>query len=420
MNGPRFLIFVAAAATLAGAEAPSIGWQALLGSAQRDPVVLSGTRQLALASSTELPLLWKDLGARWESKRGDLLVQQANLRLEPLAWGERGANLSLRANRESQSAMRLENARTKALLERYRLGISWLYQNRQLQYHRLLVQLHDDRAKVQARLVGDPRFDPQDLVNSLQEKVEKEGEVLGDQNDISELEASLRSLSGLEGRIELDGNLLPLAKIQSVLATLPVVVDTSFPARRLESVRLQLAESKYALQAAKSRSIVSYLETGWEWDRTVQSKTDALNRAPWQNLSFGAGIRIPLFNGEAGELSRSRGDLEATRGDFLETHRDLSLRYAALKAEIGSMIRRKATLDSFATRMNAGNLFADYAKRADSDPLLVLKARASVLENSWKSEKLRYEITLRFADILALTGHLGSRPEDNVLLDPQP
>ncbi len=55
-------------------------------------------------------------------------------------------------------------------------------------------------------------------------------------------------------------------------------------------------------------------------------------------------------------------------------------------------------------KVNAGNLFEDFAQSAGADPLLLLRARESALESDLKAIRLESDIFERYIILLQYTG----------------
>lgn len=402
-------VFLAALAELAVAD--PLTWESLLGSADKDPMVTTSRERRNLIASVDRAALWNELELRADVKRVDLLKQEFDLRVVPLALGERSASKSLWDERQDMSERQLDAGYGRVLHDRWRLGIRWLYQRRQSAYHAELARLYAERVRVLTSLAGDSRFDPQDLVVSQQAEVEARSEALGDASDIAAIEALLREWVPNWDTIALDTALLSSKELQERVEQLPQHADSSFPGWRLSASRLSVAEKHWQLEKAASKAVLTYLQVGYVWDRTAQSKTDAKNAGTFENVTAGFGIQLPFRDNSGQDLARRQVDLAEAKGNFVEASRELSQRYESSRAEVTSLAKQKAALDSFAARVDAGTLFANYARRAVEDPALLSKARIISLESSWRSERLRFEILFDYLDMLEMTGGLVRRED---------
>ena len=72
-------------------------------------------------------------------------------------------------------------------------------------------------------------------------------------------------------------------------------------------------------------------------------------------------------------------------------------------------------MQEFSRQVDAGSLFKDYAVRAGSDPLLLLKARESSVSNELRAVKLEYEIYDRYLSLLQYSGVLAKSDVQNHL-----
>ncbi len=84
------------------------------------------------------------------------------------------------------------------------------------------------------------------------------------------------------------------------------------------------------------------------------------------------------------------------------------------------MLRQIVVLDSFSMRVDAGKLFSEFAMRSGSDPLLVLRARETSIETTWKMEEIRFLMLREYLEILHLTGAIVRHPDINHLLTRTP
>jgi len=396
------------------AEATPLTWDSLLGSVSKDPKFQASTERTSLLQKPIGRGVWKKAELRYEADGLDLREHKFAARVVPLAWGEREATQTEWGARRELNQILRDEALADALQERYNLGAEYLYRLRQYQYHQALHQVYQDRVKVHLQKTDSDKFDPEDLVLSEQMVVTLEGDMLGDQNSLEELDGSLHHLIEDWTVVSLDTtNMLSVQEISNHLDSLAQLSDTAYLPIREAKLRMDLVKSRNSLDAVSSNAVLSYVETGYDLQIPAAGKRDKTSAI--QDLSVGVGISIPFGDGrKQDELRRSLAQVDSKTA-YLQAVQDLSTKVQSLRMEIGSMLRQKAVLDSFSTRVNAGALFTDYARRAGSDPLLLLRAQASSLDASWRSEKLRFEIYLSYVRLLEITGELARDPGRNHL-----
>jgi len=404
--------FVLAVSGFAQDPAP-LTWDGLLGSVQAEPSVQASTQKVALLEKPEGPGYWNAMELRYSADGLDMREHKFEARISPYAWGERSAlNAQLEARLHVNNASR-DLTVSKVLNDRYQLGLQWIIHQREKVYHEALSKVYADRVQVEMSLTGTERFDPEDLVESQQTLAELQGDLLGDLNDIEETETILHKLVGAWTVIDLDtANLLTVADLKARVDSLPSQVDSTLPSLRISQARLHLAESRFQLEQTRSTNIVSYGNIGYDLKIPKAGKTGP---TALESMSAGVGIQIPIFDGRKQDLQRRQLDLLDEKSTFLDDQWDLERKLGQLRMEIGSLMAQKAVLDSFAARVDAGNLFTDYAVRAGTDPLLLLKARATSLQSAWRSERLRYDIYASYLSMLEITGVLARDPGTNHL-----
>jgi len=399
------------------AAAGTVEWDVLLGSHVLDIGLVTAKERVKELGEAGGVQLWDELEVRYAAKRSDLRKQEIDLRVTPPGFGEFGANRRLVESRTALGDARIGRKTTDALRDRYRLGLRWMLQERRARFHRDMFELSEQRIAVLAKLAGDVRFDPKDLVETQVARVEWVSRMESDRWEHLDALERLKELVPGADSLHLEGALLSPRDIEARLAALPGNPSDSFPDLAVAGRELALEEAKTNQKISSTRRWVSYLEAGYTHD-VDENKLE--RQTLRDNISFGAGIRVPLFDGNAREIARQKADLAAARLDFQDQREELQRDLQNLRLTIGGLVRQLAVLDSFAAKVDAGGLFAQFAARSGGDPLLVLQARETSLESAWKIEQLRFEILQKYLDILDLTGALVRHPDRNLLLADTP
>lgn len=397
--------------------AQPLTWSSLLGGYTEDLSLNAAWRKVAELGAPHGPQLWDDLELRYGAKRADLRKQEVALRLSPAGYGELRANRDLARARRGlgESVLRLKTA--EALRSRYRLALDWLYQNRQRRYHLEMAEVHGKRIAALAQFVTDDRFDPEDLVKAQVKRTEYLSKAEGDLYKIAQIEIHMRQYVPSMGEVALEGDLLSPAEIEAIIARVDPTGADSFPEVQVADRELAIVGAKTSQEIAASRRWVAYLEAGYTFDVDQNRKERATHR---DNIAFGAGFKIPVFDGSSQEISRRRADLAEARLDYQDEREDVERTVGELRLSVGSMLRQVMVLDSFARKVDAGGLFADFARKSGGDPLLVLRAAETSIESRWMIEDLRFLMLYDYLEILHLTGVLVRRPEENHLLAGNP
>lgn len=401
----------------APSRAEPLTWSALVGGFPND-LTLKATRQkvedLGKAGGVQL---WEDLELRYAAKRADLRKQEIDLRVSPSGFGELGANRKVDRSRRSLGEAMVREKTAEAIRDRYRTALDWRFQTRQRRYHLDMMDLCARRISTLAKLTVDPRFDPEDLVKAQVDRADFLAKAEGDLYSIAQIERRMRQFVPAMDSVRLEGDLLSPPEILATLSGVDPAIGDAFPGNLVAQRKLDLVDAKTDQEIASSRRWLTYLEVGYTVDVDQNRKERATSR---DDISFGAGLMIPVFDGSSRQISRRRADLAQARMEFQDDREDMERDVAGLRLSIGSMLRQIVVLDSFAARVDAGGLFADFALKSGGDPLLVISARETSVDNAWKIEKLRFEMLDDYLEILHLTGILVDRPGINHMLSKTP
>ena len=397
--------------------AEPLTWDALIGGYPRDLSLSAAKQKVSELGGTRAPQLWEDLELRYAAKRSDLRKQELDLRVSPSGFGELRANRALVRARCSLGDAVLRQKAAEAIRDRYKAALDWRYQTRQRQYHLEMRDLCVRRIETLAKYTSDPRFNPEDLVKAQVNRAGYLAKAEGDFYSLAQIEHRMRQFVPGMDDVRLDGELLSPQEIEAILARVDLAAGDSFPEAQIAVRRLSVVAAKTDQEVASARRWLSYLEAGYTFD----VDENKLERATYRdNISFGAGIMIPLFDGSSQAVARRKADLAEARLDYQDDREDIARKAADLRLSIGSMLRQIIVLDSFASRVDAGGLFADFAMKSGGDPLLVLSARETSVESAWRIEELRFQMLYDYLEILYLSGVLVDNPSINHLLAKAP
>lgn len=401
---------------LASGESPRLDWDRLLASRITDAKLHSVDRRLELLEESASVGWWKKAELQGEVAGFDRQEIGSELKIQPFGWGERTA---LQKQWEGKSLQLKENRRRilgQALAQRYVLGLEWIFTRRRMDYHRAMQTMYRERVKAHLDLVGSQRFDPQDLILSQQQAANLDGDLMADQNDLAEIEASLLSMVPGSREVSLDTSiLLPSDQMTTALDALPRSVDSSFPLLAIASGQVNGAARSLELVRATRRNWIGDLHVGVEHksqDKVKKSTTTTETEVVWN-----AGISLPLPFGDTRGLEERKARLEMMdrSGEVEQVRAELAKDLDQLRMSIGSRLRRIAICDSFVRKVDAGALFTDFMVRSGSDPLLLLKGRMALLQSRWDLQKLRHELLCDYVKLLELTGRLADHPERNLI-----
>lgn len=394
-----------------------IGWDELISSHRATHSLVAARQHSLELGQGQGRQLWEDMELRYAAKRADLRKQEVGLRISPSGFGEIGANQSLWTARRKLGETKVKQKLSEALFERYSLALAWRYQQRQRSYHLDMKSLSENRIQVLAKMSATEDFDPEDLVEAQLHRTEYMSKAEGDVYKMAQAERKMRQYIPGSGVVRLDGPMLSPSEIAVILDGIDPSRADSFPDVKVAAGELSLEQAKTNQEVASSRRWLGYLEASYTFD-VDENKLEVLTHR--DNIAFGCGFKIPIMDGSSQEVARRKAELAEVRMKFIDERQDVERKVAELRLSIGSMLRQIAVLDSFATRVDAGKLFTDFAIKSGSDPVLLLKARETAIQNSWNIDYLHFEILVQYLEILHLSGKLVQEPEVNHLLTRKP
>lgn len=411
------------AALGAGAATP-LTWQMLIASVDNDPALQTAGKRVALLKGGPETKLWDDLEFRYQADGLGMLEHDFELRLTPTPMGENKANRAYWKSQEKYQQSRRSDERSELLYERYHLALRYFYTRSVLELHSQLQAVNQDRIQVLLALTGAENFDPIDLVDAQGHDADLRAELYDDKDDLRDISAKLKNWVPGTDTVMLDSSWLPKVEdIQLLLASRPAQVDASYPQLAKAALKMETGKSRLDLESAGDASILQYVSLGYKW--TIAKKEyDYLNGVLTDDLvrkednsrfidrwTIGVGVRIPLFDSKGDDQLRRQIGLLDCESDYLAEKRDLEQRVSRIHEEISALLQQRAVQQEFVRQVDAGSLFKDFAVRAGTDPLLLLKARESSLESVLRATKLEYEIYYRY---LALLQYSGALAQENV------
>jgi hypothetical protein len=399
------------------ATAAPLTWNSLIGGYQQDLSLQAAKVKVDELVESRGVQLWDDMELRYGAKRADLRKQEIGLRISPAGFGELVANREMAKARRRLGDAHLFQKTSEALYDRYKLALDWRFQSRQRKYHLDMKAVCDRRIATMAKLSSQETFDPKDLVKAQVDRIEYLSKAEGDVSSLARIEHHMRQIVPGMGEILLEGELLTPSEIEATLSRLDASAADSFPEVGIAAGEMELEKAKAAQEIASSRRWVSYMEAGYTFDVDQNSKERATHR---DNIAFGFGIKIPLFDGSSQNIGRRKADFAEVRLSFQDDREDYVRDVQKLHLSIGSMLRQIVVLDSFAARVDAGKLYADFAMKSGADPLLLLNAQETSAENAWRIEELRFMMLYEYLEILHLTGAIVRHPDINHLLTRTP
>jgi len=415
----RLINAVLCSAILTSAATP-LTWEKLAASVHQDPAVTNAGKRVALLANGPGRKLWDELEFRYQADGLGMLEHDFELRLVPVPMGESRANQAYWKHQKAYQGARQADDISERLYERYYHALRYLATRTVFELHTQLAAINQDRIQVLLALTGAENFNPVDLVDAQSKDAELRAELLDDQDDMRAAAQKLTSWVPGTDTVVLDMDWLPLVEdVQAMLVSHPPRVDSSYPELAKAKAKYDASRSRLDLEKAGDDAILQYVNLGYKW--TIAKKeydyengilTDNLirkedNSRMIDRWSIGAGVRIPLFDSKGDDQLRRQIDMLDCESDYLAGKHDLEREVERVHEEITALLQQRAVQKDFMRQVDAGSLFKDFAVRAGTDPLLLLKARESSVQSELLARKLEFEIYYRYLELLQYSGVLA-------------
>lgn len=416
-------------ASLSAYAGEPLTWERLLGSIQDDPALKAADKKVSLLRKGPASKMWDDLEFRYQADGLGMLEHDFELRLKPAPMGEKQATKAYWKTQENYQNAKRNQDLSDLLYERYELGMRYLCVHKRLELRNQLVAVNQDRIEVLSAFAGSERFNPIDLVDAQSKDADLRAEVLEDLDMLDELTQKARGWIPNFTNMALDSAWLPsVESIQASLERQPPQVDSTYPELAGAWQKYNSSKARLELEGTSDRSIVQYVGLGYKWTiakkeyeydsydnltSTLRTRDD--NSRIIDRWSLGVGLRIPFLDSKGDDQVKRQVDLLERESDYLAEKRNLEHKVSRIREEIGALLQQRSVLLTFIQQVDTGSLFKDFAAQAGSDPLLLLKARESSLQNALRAQKLEQEIYLRYLALLSYSGVLAREDVSNHL-----
>lgn len=406
--------------------AEPLTWDVLVSSAENDPVLQASQKKMAAIGERSGTKLWNDLELEYSLDGFGFLEHDFELKIKPKAFGEGAASEAYLKSQSEYQKMHIAKDRAAILYERYEHALRYVKRLQIQTLHCELLQVAADRIEVLQALSGTETFRLQDLVTALENRATLSAKIIADSNALKDSRIKLLSWTPGLDSVSLDTNFLPT--IGDVKA---IVENISWDAENFDEVAIakakwQLSEKRAEQDAASDRNFISKIGVGYKyvhakykykWVTTEcrgsscteegQLKRSDDDRRTQDKFYASIAFKLPFFsNGASAGLKRQIDVLEDER-DYQAKKRDMLQKVERLREEIMGLIAQREVQKKFVEQVDQGALFEDFANKAGSDPLLLLRARESSLESRLKIVQLDSDIFSVYLELLYETGSLA-------------
>ena len=459
MNKFSLIPMLAGVAVLStSAVAAPLTWEALTESVDKDPVLQTSQKRSEAAAQDPGTKLWDNLEFRYQLDGFSFAKHDFELRLKPKAFGLGSADKRQYETLRDYQKARLAVDRSYLLYDRYERALRYVIRRKIAEVDRQLYQVVLDRIEVLHLKAGSETFNSQDLIAALEQKAARRAELLGDSTALRDAELKLKSWVPDFDSVGLDTAWLPTMDELAKGLQDGITLNEQFPEVQKAKAKMDYERAKSKRDLSKGNDYISHIGVGYslrieslmkkykeldkadvaesgkyydyqdEWlDKNGCEKwgtcnetaeilvPDADDRQLKDKFFVNLAVRLLFFDDNNGSVLRNQVDELDAESDYLDAVRTLNQKVSRLSEEIVALVSQWKVQKDFVEKVNAGNLFEDFAQSAGADPLLLLRARESALESDLKAIRLESEIFERYIILLQYTGVLANTSIKNHL-----
>ena len=455
----KIVPFLSLALTVAAIATP-LTWERLIESAKADPRYEAAAKRAEATSKERNLKLWDKIELRYQLDGFSFAKHDFELRVTPQAFGERAADKAHYEAVKNYQQATFAVERSILLYDRYERGVRYVLRQKINEINKQLLQVTQDRIEVLHLKSGSASFNAEDLMTSLEKSASLKANLLSDSTALRDAELKMMIWAPDFDNVALDSSFLPSMEELAEFLKNGVTVDENFPLVALAKGKRDSDISKAQQDASKDRNYISHVGIGYslqieslmekykdlgysdvskakyskyadEWranscaqtyteaDGSIQcarydesatlrklvAETDDRKTADkfFVNLAF----RLPFFDSNKDASLREQVEKLDAESKYLDEVREVNQKVARLTEEVLTLIDQWKVLKDYAEQVNASGFMEQFAHKAGSDPLLLLRARESALESDLKAAKLEYDIYARYLELLDFSGGLA-------------
>jgi hypothetical protein len=433
-----------------------LNWEMLIESAKTDPRYQAAEKRAEATSAARNLKLWDKVELRYQMDGFSFAKHDFELRVTPQAFGERAADKAHYEAVKNYQQATFAVERSILLYDRYERGVRYVLRQKINEINKQLLQVIQDRIEVLHLKSGSASFNAEDLMASLEKNASLKANLLSDSTALRDAELKMLAWAPEYDNVKLDSAFLPTMEELAEFLKNGVTVDENFPLVALAKGKRDSDISKAMQDASKDRDYISHIGVGYSLQiESLMEKYKDLNCADvlkpeyqkyqgelfqksgdcvadpnamirklvpdqdnrknadkfFLNLAF----RLPFFDSNKDATLREQVAVLDAESDYLDDVREVNQKVARLTEEVLTLIDQWKVLKDYAEQVNASGFMEQFAHKAGSDPLLLLRARESALESDLKAAKLEYDIFARYLELLDYSGGLARQDVTNHL-----
>lgn len=435
-------------ALTAAAIASPLTWERLIESAKADPRYEAAAKRAEATSKERNLKLWDKIELRYQLDGFSFAKHDFELRVTPQAFGERAADKAHYEAVKNYQQATFAVERSILLYDRYERGVRYVLRQKINEINKQLLQVTQDRIEVLHLKSGSASFNAEDLMTSLEKSASLKANLLSDSTALRDAELKMMIWAPDFDNVALDPTFLPTMEELAEFLKNGVTVDENFPLVALAKGKRDSDISKAQQDASKDRDYISHVGIGYSLqieslmekykelncsdvlkpeyakykDEFMRNSGDCIadpyytsrklvadqdNRKTADKFFVNLAFRLPFFDSNKDASLREQVEKLDAESKYLDEVREVNQKVARLTEEVLTLIDQWKVLKDYAEQVNASGFMEQFAHKAGSDPLLLLRARESALESDLKAAKLEYDIYARYLELLDFSGGLA-------------
>ena len=344
----------------------------------------------------------------FRTQNRELLANQQEyaIRITPSnPWEVRNNNRYFDAYRNSLSFEK-ELLLKIALSDRYSKVISLLYLAELAKKKQLIIESKTKQISILERQMGSSFFDADQYVDLQLEKIDEEGEAEEIAFLISDERFSVTRIYQQAFNKSIEWNFSDVISPTRMKHVADSLSANAIQSRLIafQKQKIELANRAYALEKANIN--VGFLQAEFDNRRVEQDRT------PY-NIS--AGITIPIFNPNKGDMARRKLDAIDATFDLEETQTEDKVDKMILQERLNFYYERYVRLEERISALKADNVPATLQTLKGGDPAVRLKFSESILRLEIILAKLRRDMMYAYIEFLSASDFLQHAPLINYL-----
>ena len=344
---------------------------------------------------------------RTETDGFDMSRQQYSVRFYPSGWRETESGRRVHLATAALNRAELDLLIHQALVKRYLFVVNLLFDRKILALKAELGVVLDDTINVLHQKRTSLDFDLDDLVEAESDRMQLKLERIELESNIGMTEDRIRSYTGTDGPLHIDLTHLPgIEMIETMMREKDPVADDGNVYLENSRLEVELARSRYLLEASESKRYLRFFETAYD----NQRRDD-----PAEAYSLQLGLRLPFANPDRLDINRRRLGQLREKGTHMALREELAERGSLLSAELNRLIRQHRALSEKREEDRRSSRLGAYRQYGGTDPLILLTIKETGLLEDTRLAGIRRDLYIKYIEWLDISGKLSEKPLKNCL-----